>query len=370
MHYDSLLQLCDNNEAFYHRDLEKFGRKYRVFNYRLASYSDFADNPPHSLECRGILFDITEDPTLVSLPMEKFFNLYENPFTEEINPNDLDYAMEKRDGSLISTYYVLPYDGFALKSKASLESEQAIAADAYLEANVELKSMVYQILQEWECTVNFEWTAPDNRIVVPYQERELIILNVRSHDGSYIDFDTIVNLVGKEIEKYWVGTLYINSPKEFIEAIPSLGSNEDEPVVEGFVLRMKDGRQIKVKTERYMRLHRTKDDITNPKRLFECVINEQTDDLRSLFHYDNYLMELISEMEKVVEPKWNHMVDTVEKFYAENKTLERKEYAVKGQSEVKEYFSLVMPMYIGKDVDYKKFAMKNIKSFIGDYDNG
>ena len=66
----------------------------------------------------------------------------------------------------------------------------------------------------------------------------------------------------------------------------------------------------------------------------EAVLEEATDDLRTLFHDDPLVIKMIEEMELFVEHKYNSLVSTVEAFYTENKDLERKEYAIKGQAEL------------------------------------
>lgn len=60
------------------------------------------------------------------------------------------------------------------------------------------------------------------------------------------------------------------------------------------------------------------------------------------------------------------MIHTVETFYEDNKHLSRKDYAIKAQSMNDGYMPLYMNMYIGRDVDYKGFAKKNFKMFIGE----
>ena len=81
--YDDLMALVEESEAFYYKDFLAEGVIYRIFNYRLASYTEFLR--PGALECRGHMFEVTDDSRearairLASLPVEKFFNLNENP---------------------------------------------------------------------------------------------------------------------------------------------------------------------------------------------------------------------------------------------------------------------------------------------------
>ena len=63
-----------------------------------------------ALEAYGITFDITDEsnPVLIARPIHKFFNLFENPFTESIDYAAIEYVLNKEDGSLISFYWLLP----------------------------------------------------------------------------------------------------------------------------------------------------------------------------------------------------------------------------------------------------------------------
>ena len=105
--YRDLLTLVEESEAFYYKDFQLADRWYRIFNYRLASYSDFLK--PGALECRGIMFEIEPEhgapKRLASLPMEKFFNLNENPFTMGLDLSTIIDFELKADGSLMSSYW-------------------------------------------------------------------------------------------------------------------------------------------------------------------------------------------------------------------------------------------------------------------------
>src|SRR4051812_34761660 len=97
--YQNLMKLTDENEAFYFVD---YG-PYRVFNYRLASYTDFMS--PDALEARGIMFYVNEwDPAdlpkLVCRPFKKFFNKDENPLTMglDFSPENVERVAVKEDG--------------------------------------------------------------------------------------------------------------------------------------------------------------------------------------------------------------------------------------------------------------------------------
>lgn len=359
--FDALMALCSTNEAFYFKDFVLDDKTYRIFNYRLAQYSDFLK--PFALEARGIMFLMNgEKPRrIASRPMEKFFNLDENPFTMNLDlERNLHRVMEKVDGSLISTYRHTNERGnhaLRLKTKGSLSSDQAIMAERYLnrEENYALKQDLLWATY-YDYTVNMEFISPQNRIVIGYPEEKLVVLNIRHNEtGQY--------LVGKEalsmfpdVAKYWVEyrTYRTDDPYDgFVDRIVN------EEGVEGYVFEMYDGQKVKVKTKWYLTLHHTKDSLNSNRRLFECVINETTDDLRSLFHDDPVAIQRIKDMEDKIIPVFDHMVVSVESYYEANKHLSRKEYAILGQTIDDGLFKLKMDKYTGRVVDYKAFSISH-----------
>jgi RNA ligase len=348
------MALVQSSEAFYFVDQELNGEFYRIFNYRLASYTDFCQ--PGALECRGLMFQIEGEGydaiplRMAAMPMEKFFNLYENPFTMDLDLTQIDMIEDKADGSLISTY-MNDSSELMLKTKASLASDQAIAAMNWLSNHPEFARELRH-LADYDFTVNMEWVAPDNRIVLGYPEAELRVLNIRSMDtGEYVDRTKVDPAIYPEIFDRWTERFETADPVAFVASIPDMQG------IEGFVVRLKSGQRVKVKTTWYLALHHTKDNINSPRRLFEAVLEEATDDMKTLFHEDPVAIQTIEEMERFVEKTYNHMVDTVERFYERNKHLERKEYAILGQEELAGtmFFGLAMNRYIGKETDYKAF---------------
>jgi len=357
--FEDLIRLVADNEAFFFNDVELDGATYRLFNYRLASYTDFCK--PNALECRGIMFEITEDGEpirLASLPFPKFFNLYENPFTMDLDLSTVVEVADKADGSLITTY--MHNDILRVKTKGSLTSDQAIAAKLWLHKgeNVSFREELY-LMDRAGCTVIMEWCAPDNRIVLPYMEPHLKVLGVRNReDGSYYDFYDIDADHFPETLARWTLLMRPEDPEAYINSV------DDMQGVEGVVFQLASGQRVKKKCTWYLALHHTKDSINTPRRLYEAVLEEATDDMRSLFHDDPLAIKLISEMEAFVEVRYNHLVDTVERFYERNKELERKDYAILGQEELNRMqFGLAMNKYLGKDFSYKEVMKKAWKSF-------
>jgi T4 RnlA family RNA ligase len=354
--YPELMTLVASDESFYSKDHVLDGKTYRVFSYRLASWSAF--QRPSALHCRGIMYDVTdpENPKLVSFPMDKFFNVGEGGF--DYSDHAVDFYMEKLDGSLISTY--LHNGEVRLKSKTSLNSEQASDAMRWFNApeNHQFKDYVSQFV-EGDFTVSMEITSGKNRIVVGYNEEKLTILSIRDNKTGHLmisddTFEKHFHVKGHQTELPYPA---------FEKSVEGMRD------IEGFVIHVRkpNGETyfVKKKTEWYSALHKTKDSISSDKKLFECVIGESSDDLRSLFANDEYTMKRVTEMENSVIPKFNHLIKSVEDFYVANKELSRKDYALKGQKEAKEFFPLVMELYVGREPDFKAFAIKNQKEYFG-----
>lgn len=354
-----------DSEAFYFTDQIVAGRTYRIFNYRLASYTEFMR--PNGIESRGHTFELDSNGdvlALVALPMQKFWNLGENPAVMNLDLSKIHRIMDKLDGSLISTvrlYGSVNGSSYLVKTKGSFFSDQAVAARKLLDSP-EYAALDYfceSMTVDHGYTVNMEYCAPDNRIVVGYEKAMLRVLNVRSReDGSYLSHDEIL-AEGCPPEMLVETFEAPSNPREWIDSVNRMKGRE------GFVVELTSGTWFKLKTEEYSALHKTKDNINSPRKLFEVCVYEGADDMRGLFRDDPLAISLINDMEALVAKAYNHLSAVVESFYQANKGLDRKSYAIKGQAELAAdgVFSLAMNAYIGKPVDLKEFMLKNYKRF-------
>lgn len=355
--FENLENLVKNNEAFYRQQFELDGQLYWIYNYRLASYTDFMQ--PDAIECRGIMFQVHAEGyplRLASMPMEKFFNLNENPLTMNLDLHRVVDVELKADGSLISTY--LHNGEVRLKSKGSIFSEQCLHAMDFLNLpeNAEFKAQL-----DWAArcgwTVNMEWCAPQHRIVIGYIEPRLTVLNVRNMaDGKYVSVWEYP--WASEIRARYIDRVDFGHAPSFVQSIPEMEG------IEGYVARFDNGLRVKIKTKWYLALHHSKDSINSDRRLYEAVLSEATDDLRAMFYEDALVIQRITQMEQYVERIYNHLVNQVDTFYEQNKHLERKDYAILGQKLLdKLYFGLAMKKYLGQEVNYKDFMIAKWKEF-------
>lgn len=307
------------------------GTSYRIFNYNLANYKSFTLDA--SLECRGITFEINEQGEfvkLVSLPMQKFFNYNENPFTQGLENEKISIAMDKRDGSLMSTYLI---DGkVRLKSKGAFFSDQAVAANKLLDTLPELENaLLHYELQGF--TVNLEYTAPDNQIVLVYDQAELSILNVRCRStGGYLpfaDIDAPNEHIVDVLEQYHGMTL-----GEFSELVYPMVD------IEGFVVMTESGHWVKFKTNWYCERHNAVSKFSpfgrkGRRELIESVLEERVDDVRQLLVDNKFMLSIVDRVEQFVVDYMEEVESQVDAFLTENSDLEPRYF----YSTAKEHFS-------------------------------
>lgn len=370
--FTQLMALVDPNDQskFFYRDFTTLmGTKARVFSYNYASYSDWLQEG--ALECRGILFEVDEDGNAVrimSRPMEKFFNLNETPFTMNLDLSKVAYFMDKADGSLVSTF--IDKDVLFMKSKTSVSSEQALAANGILNDidHAALQARALELAKDG-FTLNFEYVAPDNRIVLPYDQKALILLNIRHNDtGEYVSYKDII--ADAALRPYFVKTFTGFTNVE--EDINSIRATEG---IEGYVFVMEDGLKFKLKTDWYVALHRTKDSISKNESLFEAVVSGGSDDLRSLFEKDSWALTKIEVFEKIYLTYLRTSIDTLNNLYKELAGKDRKTFATTAQVRLKDspYLFGVLMKAFDKGIDTETIVptlgavfIKNHKAFVPD----
>jgi T4 RnlA family RNA ligase len=374
--YRELVQLCDTNEAFYYNDsVSKGGGKYRSFTYRLASYTDFLE--PSALSCRGTMFEIDDNAEPIRLACRtplKFFNAYENPmvmFPRDLKCTEIALAMDKRDGSIISTF--MDNDNvIRTKSQTSMHSEHAVNSTALIHKDDEMHHAIIEADSEGY-TVNLEYTSPEFRIVLPYQTDELVVLNLRHREtGEYLTGQELKNKFPVLYNKS-VFSLYGNIDKTFPmcntirESVDAVFRMTD---IEGFVVQLKDGTMFKIKTDWYCALHFRKDSINVDSRLYEVVLVGASDDLRQMFATDQYCLDKIARMEKLVFSTYNHLQTEVEEFVEKYKKLGRKDFALQVQLDLSKKLNrqgLAFALYNGKKVDYKEVMLKYMRDVLENF---
>lgn len=335
----ALETLCNNLKSFYFKDYTIGGDTFRTFSYQfIDNYQDWLH--PMATSARGHTFLINNNMVkLVCNPMDKFFEFGENPLARwEITDTFWSecQVFEKHDGSLISTVWN-PTGKLLLKSKTSFTSDQAVAATKWLSLpeNTELFHFVQRKVRA-DKTVNFEWVAPDNQIVVRYSQPELKILNIRCNTtGAYEPFENALPVINPETEV------------------------KDLTNFEGYVCHHPVHGFFKMKSDWYKHLHKMKDNLTH-MRIYETVLIGDVNELLDLFQSDPAATELILSVQAKALDDFDEAEITLQEFHERCQHLDRKEYAERALKDLHSsgLFSCAMCLYSGKNVPMHKTLLK------------
>lgn len=208
-----------------------------------------------TLACRGLIIN-TVTGEVVARPWEKFFNL--GQMDNRIDSDAPVEVTDKMDGSL-GILYQRPDGAFAIATRGSFASEQAIEATKMLHETPEYRQ---EVSIPDGITFLFEIIYPQNRIVVNYgDQRDLVLLGAVSNQyGFYygpLEAAGMLNWPGPVTESWHFDS--------FVDAI----SFPDRDGKEGVVIR--SGRNIvKLKQADYVELHRI---VTNlsPKTIWVMI---------------------------------------------------------------------------------------------------
>ena len=330
--YNECLRICQSSDnLFYETKFNVYGFKVSVFNYRTPTYQDFVNF--NSFELRGLTFVFNLDGTLFKryLSMEKFFNLNENESTqlESLKDKKIKSVYLKEDGSLIN-FIKLPNNVIVAKSKNSFESTQAKLAQKIFDTDKFFRDNIIEMLEK-DIIPTFELVGPTNRVVVKYDNTELILLRLRDNQtGDYLSIDDSG----------------LNIPESFTFSLSDLLELKSKlENVEGWIVEFIDGQKVKIKTDWYFSLHRIFTDYSNREDyLVNLILEQKIDDVLSV-------LDSGSESKKFVESIIVKTNQAFQKIDSEVSLLfshyhgDRKDFAIKYKDHP--YFPIVIKWIIG-----------------------
>lgn len=282
---------------------------YSVIDYVYALQDSFDD--PVRIECRGLKFG--PDGSVLARPLHKFFNINERPDTQA---HLLDFTqphtvMEKLDGSMIHPAIVNSEVVFMTRMG---RTDVAMKAERHLTA--ELRDICRGLLLGGATPI-FEFTAPDNRIVVRYEESALTLLAIRNTvDGAYWPRNI---LEGTGLPVVPVHNSAANGSDFTAYARAVLG-------FEGFVVRFDNGLWVKAKGDDYVLKHKAKDSILQEKNILQLVLSGGLDDVLPLL--DEADADAARAYRDSVEAGVAGTVDGLARFVAANENVPQKEFAL------------------------------------------
>jgi RNA ligase len=244
---------------------------YTVIDYIFANEKTFAN--PVAMECRGLKFGT--DGRLIARPFHKFFNIGEREAPEAVDWSRPHLVADKLDGSMVHPCLLNGEMVFMTRMGISPQAKAAFAA-----ASDAVKALSADMLADGVTPI-FEFTSPDNRIVIEYDETRLTLLALR---------ETISGVYRSHTELEQAAMAYGVPP------VQTFGQVEDVSRfirdgrllsgVEGYVVVFDDGHRLKLKSDGYVLRHKALAGVAYEKNLLALIAEDALDDVLPLLHTD------------------------------------------------------------------------------------
>jgi len=278
-----------------------------IFNYTThAQYN--ANWNVFTLISRGLVIDVRKQ-AVIATPFPKFFNFGEAKVWDADKVSGEVLVYKKYDGSLGIVFF----DGekWRVATRGSFDSDAAIWGQQWLDKNIDTS------LLEIGNTYLFEIIYLGNRVVVPYDFQEMILLSVYGFNGCEYTRERVENLADKlrirvtEVEQF-------ESVDKLLQAAKTLDRNS-----EGWVIRFANGHRLKVKGVEYCRLHRLTSKVT-PLAIWEVL--QEGDDTEAI--RKELPEEHLQEFDKIcsiLEAKLESLIKDVSEIYQRKQHLSDKD---------------------------------------------
>lgn len=303
-------------------------------------------------ECRGLLFH--KDGSIMARRLHKFFNINERDETQFVLINFFQphVILEKLDGSMITP--VVTEAGLRWGTKMGI-TDVSMGAEEFVARNVRYADFAREVLAEGKTPI-FEWCSRQQRIVVDYPVDRLVLIAIRDNiTGEYVGYDEMVNWAhkfGVEAVRCYPGT------PESMQHL--MAETKDAEGIEGWIIRFDDGHMLKIKGEWYLRIHKTKDNLTFEKNVVDLLVNEKMDDAKAFM-----MQEDRERVERFETEFWEGVADAVTRYETYFQLvlaagLDRKRFALEWMPTVKANDSFA-PTYV-----FARFNNKDPRELIVD----
>lgn len=308
--------------------------EYVSVDYTFAGPETFTNPMAH--ECRGLKFDAAG--LLIARPLHKFFNVGERVSPEEIEWSRPHTVFEKLDGSMIHGCILNGRLEFMTRGGISPQAEMAL--DRAPIAAVEFARRCGDYGQ----TAIFEFTSPDNRIVVPYDADTLTLLAVRDNlTGAYQS----PKMLSDASRRYGIPLAKSFAPVTdvhgFISAARAVVGEE------GYVIAFDNGDRLKIKGEDYAFRHKALATIGSEKNVLRLILDDHLDDIVPLL--PDAVASRALDAQAEVHSSVGAICKTVGDFHATRKNADRKSYAEAVKREIDpRIMSVAFAAFDGRDV--------------------
>lgn len=331
-HIDQVLEAIRGRKEFVVADRED----YVIVNYQVALEDTFDLDESGAMrrECRGLAFD--RSGRLISRPFHKFFNVNEREETQSsmIDITKPHVILEKVDGSMIRPLIV--NDCLRLGTKMGV-TDVAMQAEEWLASQSSIKREWMRSVYESKKTPIFEWVSLDNRVVLEYENADLVYLGTRdNYTGLYShDHEAPFTSVTQHPSVVEDLSSYVSSRREMTDR-------------EGDVIRFHDGHMVKVKNDWYVRIHKTRDLVRFDRNVVDLILNQSLDDVLSMLP-DNEARR-VKSVSTLFTQRFNQKREEYDRLWNQVKTLDRKTFATQHAPSLdKRAVQYVFSRHDGKD---------------------
>jgi len=325
--FDQIKHIFEGNENY----IIAYKDGYTVINYVRAGKDThpIVENDEHAIlrEARGLIFDSVTG-RVIARRFHKFFNLGEREDVMEIDLSKPHVIMDKLDGSMITP--VPMQDGSIRWGTKMGVTDVAMQAEVFVAKNSNYVEFAAKCIER-EITPIFEWVSRQQRIVVDYEQDNLVLLAIRdNYTGEYFSRLELECLSGA-----WniplVGVYNDNWRKDQASLIEFVRGMTG---IEGFIIQFEDGHMVKLKTDEYVSLHRAKSLLDNERDVVGLILNEKVDDLLPLLPVNDKV-----RLEKFAEAVWHdifmcYMEVNRHLMGYQNVSMTRKDFALNEASKV------------------------------------
>lgn len=278
-------------------------------------------------ECRGLLFH--KDGTIMARRLHKFFNINERDETrfETVDFDQPHVILEKLDGSMITP--VVTDAGLRWGTKMGI-TDVSMGAELFVAKHPHYAKLASDLMGRG-LTPIFEWCSRKQRIVVDYPEDRLVLIAVRNTvTGEYMSFDALeafAEMLDIDVVKAYEGTA--------ANMRHLMDETKDAEGIEGWIIRFDDGHMLKVKGEWYLRIHKTKDNLSFEKNVVDLLVNEKMDDVKAFMMEED--RQRVEQFEQVF---WQGVAVAVARYedyfsMVQKAGLDRKRFALEWMPTVK-----------------------------------
>ena len=280
----------------------------------ILNYDQIESPKDHDIvrECRALLLR-SDNYELVARSFRRFFNYGEIPNNDNFDWKNFSVS-DKEDGSLVVMYWFDNQWNFYTRNSFTDR-----LMDGY---PFEWQEIIRKAIGNFsgldpELSYVWEFCSPYNRIVRDYPEPTVFLLTAFRGEAEL----TLKEFEELDVHQKKVKVYQFNSIDDVIAHIDVVSQNDE--TYEGVVLRDSNNRRLKVKSPRYLRLHRIfeNNSVCLPKNVLALLINGEADEAMVYFPQ-------IRPIYDIVFPIYENWLVTLDKVWNLYKELPRKEFAL------------------------------------------